>query len=404
MKLTKKLSGWLQKWGFYTDTRRKNALQKWKQQTEASIFLLEKEFDPLIARAVFNQHRSSVLYKLPDEAWVQIFGLLYQDEISFFIIRQVCRRFRRLLQSRELRHHRFSPVRSYGLPNSQNGGYLFLKSKGAVMNLVPSPAFLHEPEADAALRANICHLLHIDTFCNDCLKSDKRRRSGKLELDKGYCKFLGPGKQYYCHVCAASHPYAMFSREGKKQRTCNGVKGHVRVCEHQTISWSQMRSFLGECKAKIPRTARPDFEVEITMKACGHSDHLSHRTECHPFEVNGPAARLFYKKSGEWRVELTWEPQSGPGKFKLYQPGKFDAGEMRERFLSYRSSAARFIVPALLPNHLPEMTCFRLNECDCLSYGTDEEEILCMGSLAATNSPMNLLSELMSGFNFVHEH
>jgi hypothetical protein len=32
--------------------------------------------------------------------------------------------------------------------------------------------------------------------------------------------------------------------------------------------------------------------------------------------------RLFYKKSGGWRMELIWEPHSGPGKFKLYQPGK----------------------------------------------------------------------------------
>ncbi|VUC34829.1 unnamed protein product [Clonostachys rosea] len=190
----------------------------------------------------------------------------------------------------------------------------------------------------------------------------------------------------------------MFSPKRRMRRRCNGVKGHVRVCEHQTISWLEMTSFLKECKAKIPSTAQSHFEVDITMRACDHPDHPSHRTECHPFEANGPVARLFYKKSGEWRVELTWEPHSGPGKFKLYQPGKFDASEMRDMFRSYRSSAARFIVPELLPNHLPEMTCFRLNECDCLSYDTDEAKV------PATNSPTKLRSELMFASNFAHTH
>lgn len=48
---------------------------------------------------------------------------------------------------------------------------------------------------------------------------------------------------------------------------------------------------------------------------------------------------------------------------------------MRDLVLSYQTSAVRFIVPELVPNHLPEMTCFRLDECDCLSYGTDEEKV-----------------------------
>jgi hypothetical protein len=100
MKLTKKLSGWLQKWGFYTDTQRKDSLRKWKKQTEVSISLLQEEFDPLISRAIFNERYSLALYKLPDEVWLRIIALLYHDEISFFIIRQVCRRFRRLFATK----------------------------------------------------------------------------------------------------------------------------------------------------------------------------------------------------------------------------------------------------------------------------------------------------------------
>ncbi|CAG9944860.1 unnamed protein product [Clonostachys rosea f. rosea IK726] len=83
---------------------------------------------------------------------------------------------------------------------------------------------------------------------------------------------------------------------------------------------------------------------------------------------------------------------------------------MRDLVLSYQTSAVRFIVPELVPNHLPEMTCFRLDECDCLSYGTDEEKVRTLlhgvrkDNLAATNSPISLLSELMYGSKFVHRH
>ncbi|VUC34830.1 unnamed protein product [Clonostachys rosea] len=85
MKIVKKLSGWLQEWSFNTATRRKHALRKWKKETEASILLLEREFDPLIARAIFNERHGSALYKLPDDVCADGFVDFY-NRANFVVI------------------------------------------------------------------------------------------------------------------------------------------------------------------------------------------------------------------------------------------------------------------------------------------------------------------------------
>ncbi|KAF5011671.1 hypothetical protein FDECE_2246 [Fusarium decemcellulare] len=63
--------------------------------------------DPLIARQVYNWE-NSYLYRLPDELIIDILRELRDDETSFFCLRQVSRRWRRLINDAELKNPSFS--------------------------------------------------------------------------------------------------------------------------------------------------------------------------------------------------------------------------------------------------------------------------------------------------------
>ncbi|VUC21917.1 unnamed protein product [Clonostachys rosea] len=335
---------WLHKWGFFTDTRRKQVLYRWQEESKSVISKMENEMDPFIARLVYNERYSTKLYQLPDGIFLRIFEFLYQDDASIFILRQICRRFRLILKSPQFSFHRFRPSTNYEVPNVQNRGELFLPCPKPSGKPLPSPPLLVETEKDAALRAKIAILLHIDSYCVYCLKRERPERRASPRGGLGFCNLL------------------LF-------RPSTDMMGHVRLCEHQVISWMELRSFLTYSSARIPANSDPDFEFEVDIKTCRHIEH--HHGRC---IQNGPRACLFYRKTGQWRLELTWEPHSGLGTFKLYRPGKFNAIEMRTMFRRYRNSAAQYMVPEIVPGVLPEMTCFRVGECDCLSYG-DEEKV-----------------------------
>ncbi|CAH0044662.1 unnamed protein product [Clonostachys solani] len=48
--------------------------------------------------------------------------------------------------------------------------------------------------------------------------------------------------------------------------------------------------------------------------------------------------------------------------------------EMRNMLRRYRHSTAQHMVPEIVPSVLPEMTCSRVGECDCLSYSYGDED------------------------------
>ncbi|CAG9988203.1 unnamed protein product [Clonostachys byssicola] len=344
------------------ETHRRQRIMEWRRETDAVISSLEEEFDPLIARGVFNMRYSSKLYQLPDEIWLQIIGHVAPSRESFFMLRQVCRRFRTLMEGPDFRDHRFTSEHDCDRIHC-DGRETFCPGSGFVPGL-PS-ALRHRyrlPMTRGWLQDKVGELLHIDTLCVRCSKLASFNSQYNSR-----CKFHEESQRGLCHD-GTSCPLFMFRHTNIQHRSCIGTKGYVRLCEHKKIKWKEVKKHLVECR-KVIESKRGLQDHRVVVKQCNHP---SHRTAgCS--EATGPEATLVLSKQGAYTLNLKWSPHSGTGAFPSYQNGQIKASEMRDMFRKYRREGAGFIVPEMAHGQLPEMTCFPLGECTCLNYGSDEE-------------------------------
>lgn len=65
---------------------------RWREQVQEKLSLLEKNMDPLAARAQYN-FENSPIYSTPDEIFLMVMRYLNdEDKAAFFSLRQVSRR------------------------------------------------------------------------------------------------------------------------------------------------------------------------------------------------------------------------------------------------------------------------------------------------------------------------
>jgi hypothetical protein len=83
-------------------------------------------------------------------------------------------------------------------------------------------------------------LLQKDAFCQPCQAAIMAGDSGR-----GWTRLRQP---LYCGGCKRHHPTILFSVGQRwntdEQRVCIGREGHVRVCQHKTLSWSDVAEAL----------------------------------------------------------------------------------------------------------------------------------------------------------------
>lgn len=163
---------------------------------------------------MYNEQYCSALYILPEEILIRVLEILYQDEVSIFILRHVSGKFRLLLKLPQFQHHRFAPPNSCTMATAKNGGDILFEDPVTLRKSLPSPPRLVETEEDAALRAQIAILLHIDSYCIRCLEWDRPERRGEPRLCQGYCKFRTVYTYtHYCNACDLKQPCPLFSKE-----------------------------------------------------------------------------------------------------------------------------------------------------------------------------------------------
>uniref|UniRef100_A0A8H7NR29 F-box domain-containing protein n=1 Tax=Bionectria ochroleuca TaxID=29856 RepID=A0A8H7NR29_BIOOC len=370
--LKKKFDALFQRNKTVKETHRRQRIREWRKEIDAVISSLEEEFDPLVARGVFNVRHSSKLYQLPDEIWLQIIGHVSPNRQSFFMLRQVCRRFRVLMEGHEFRDHRFTSHHDCDRVHC-DGRETFCPGSGFVPGL-PFPFGSRPryrlPLTRGWLQDRVGELLHIDTLCMRCSKLVWLNQQHNSR-----CKFWEEGQHGRCHD-GTSGPLPKHLYHGFRRRSCIGTRGFVRLCEHKTIKWKEVKKHLVECRKVI----EDDGSLQsygVVVKQCNHPSHQTARCD----EATGPKCTLVLIKSGAYVLNLEWSPHSGIGAFPSYQHGQFKASEMRDKFRQYRREGAGLIVPEMAPGQLPEMTCFPLGECTCLSYGSNEEtEMVLYGS------------------------
>lgn len=223
------------------------------------------------------------------------------------------------------------------MPTAQNGGDILFEDPVTLRKSLPSPPRLVETEEDAALRAHLAILLHIDSYCIRCLEWDRPKRRGEPRLCQGYCNFraLYP-YTHHCNACDLSQPWPMFSKEERRKtgpyerRDCNGVLGNVRLCEHEVITWALMRVCLSQCQTMAARVdSGPDSVFEVDVKTCLHASHQ--HAAC---ASNTPRARLIFHNTGRWRLVLSWEPHSGPVTFSPTTQGSLTLWRCATNFVN----------------------------------------------------------------------
>ncbi|KAH6874869.1 hypothetical protein B0T10DRAFT_386630, partial [Thelonectria olida] len=292
--------------------------------------------DPLVARAIYNETYSPLL-RLPNELICQIMREASTDNLSFYCLRQVSRRLRMVSHLREFRQHPFSTYRERNRCKGQN--MLCNKIGYPGLLLLGSVWAGDETRMLEDLRARIRR----DLYCKSCLW--KQRDS--------VCKFKVAHNDAYCSGCRKDHPRSMFSPEERtkdpKDRICIGREGHIRLCDHEVITWADLEPYLALCLAK------GSWETSKYLIRC--CKDKSHEPACKA-QMSWPGAELVYEGFGSYHLKLSWHPHTGPSAFTTCSNGHIQAFEMRSVIQRYRREGARYLLPPGSAIDLPEMRCF----------------------------------------------
>lgn len=313
--------------------------------------------DPLLASAFYNFNYSLVL-DLPEELLLKILRCLFRERsgrdpssvIAFFCLRQVCRRFRRIIDDWEFRLHPFS---------TYNRCQHCRTSISSTMAHLGNPAFgrhCFEQSVNLQRAQGLVECLQRDHLCKNCQVGAQRRR---IAGHSTVCKFAARNDQdwLHCSDCNADHPSSLFSpyeRQRPRMRQCIAREGRVRLCQHMTISWEDIESTLA---------GGIEDERIVNVKGCNHA---THSRGCFIPSL-GPLAYLLISPGGTVSLGIQWSVHSGPMLGGDVACGAYSAKEMRAVVRELRRDTGRFIVPEQARGHLPEMEAFG-NDCDCLTF------------------------------------
>lgn len=315
--------------------------------------------DSLVAVSMYNSYYSPI-YHLPPEIFLMIIRQLYHDGPTFFCLRQVSRLFRKLINSKEFQGHIFP---TYYHPGNANGEprsgwckemHNFRRTISHTIRLGFNGTYRTQLE-------EICTRLRRDALCITCQENHRLRPRDRFNISR---TLFSRSTFLHCSGCRHDHPKSMFSTAHQKTRPrgtriCIGREGHIRLCEHEVITWADVESHLIQWKAK-PQSYSD--VLQTTIKYC--TDPI-HNFGCKP---SPPLARLTVYDKESARLELSWEPHTGPYPFTAFPGNPIKALEMRAIARKYRLNATRFIAPEQAAGHLPEMECFPFGKCDCLCY------------------------------------
>ncbi|KAK8065837.1 hypothetical protein PG997_012584 [Apiospora hydei] len=185
--------------------------------------------------------------KIPDEIVLRILHAV-PDKISILVLRQTCRRLRRLCED---------PTLEYKLPILlSTAPFIASFHQGSGSPLQDEVCRLG-PEDDARSSANLgdkkaweyCQLLWRDRVCDDCTELRRDPAAYERALRRVYQTML-------CSGCKAYHPVFLFSRverqKGPSRRVCIGRQGQIRLCQHKMVEWQHLAGYGSSSNGHTP--------------------------------------------------------------------------------------------------------------------------------------------------------
>ncbi|KAJ0140086.1 hypothetical protein HZ326_17014 [Fusarium oxysporum f. sp. albedinis] len=324
----------------------------------------------------------STLQRLPDEILLMIVSCMSDPDdkpslFTFFALRQVSRRFRRLLQAEDFITHPFSHKGccqlcsdgckdKYLSPICPPGGrHCFdYKSFGDVQNEIMDGNVSTEGGWGAG---GFCEFIRSYTTCKNCQESREDR------IKAGYsttCKFsaCNPQDFLHCHSCETDHPSLCFSQDQAKLpngRVCIANEGYIRICEHKTLTRADIQLLL-------PSEVHEDRPLFVT--SC---DHPEHKVPCnYNFDYTDQAPRVFATNYGGCGIMLhiLWQGHSGSDRSILHQSGYLHRHKLNDSLRKIRQNGGQLFLPQRGPNALPEWNA--ISEIDRSEVVSTEEDLV----------------------------
>ncbi|KAF5586662.1 uncharacterized protein FSUBG_12049 [Fusarium subglutinans] len=321
----------------------------------------------------------SMLQRLPDELLLMIVSGISDPNdksslFAFFALRQVSRRFRRLLHADDFIHHPFS---RQGCCQMCADGY---KDKYTSPICPPGGrhCFDYKPgggvyRVQGALKTKgvwgaggLGDFIRSYTTCKNCQESREDR------IKAGYsttCKFSPCDSEelLHCHSCERDHPSSCFSQDQAKLpngRVCIAHEGYIRICDHKTLTRADI-------KLLLPSEVPEDRPVFVT--SC---DHPEHKVSCNDsFDYTDQTPRVFAAKSdGLVMLHILWQVHSGSDRTLLHQSGYLHRHKLNNSLRKIRQNGGHLFLPQRGPNTLPEWSV--ISEIDRSEVVSSEEDLI----------------------------
>ncbi|KAF5987544.1 hypothetical protein FBULB1_1933 [Fusarium bulbicola] len=271
----------------------------------------------------------SMLQRLPDEVLLRIVSGISDPNdksslFAFFALRQVSRRFRRLLQAEDFVNHPFSRKGccqmcadgcndKYTSPICPPGGHhcFGYKSVGEVQKIGLKGPFKIKGVWGAG---GFGDFIRSYTTCKNCQKSREHRIKADYSTT---CKF-GPchsEELLHCHSCERDHPPSCFSQDQAKLpsgRVCIANEGYIRICGHKTLTRAEIKLLL--------LSEVPDY-TPVFVTSCEHPEH---KVSCNGnFDYTDQTPRVFAIKTNDLGIMLhvLWQGHSGSDRSILHESG-----------------------------------------------------------------------------------
>ncbi|KAK3994263.1 hypothetical protein QBC44DRAFT_236421 [Cladorrhinum sp. PSN332] len=287
---------------------------------------------PFVAAAQHNDQNSPI-YRLPRPLLVQL--MRHLDPVSLECLRRTGRRFLQIFdRCKEWPTYRMYP---WSAPN-----------------LVVSMS--------AFQRQRLLELLAKDAYCTKCQES--LRAPDRTERVAKAVRYL------HCSGCQRDHPACLFAPEQRSKtresRLCVGRTGHVRLCAHSTVTWSQVvtaaqknpskTQVITKCKIKThsrPCQWRRGGVFGRIFRSNNHGSLLEYPLLLYKLRTTGPT------------ISLHWTAHMNLGS---RDETACTSAALHDRFALLRGQQGHFICPEVAPGQIVESRIFDPHSCDCVKY------------------------------------
>jgi hypothetical protein len=297
----------------------------------------------------YSRSEPSMLQRLPDEILLMIVSYISgpRDEgslFAFFALRQVFRRFSRLLQAEDFITHPFSRKRccqmcSDGFKDKHtsqfqlNGPHCFQYTSVREVKVIGGDVRTKRRWRPGRL----ADFIRRSTTC----KNYQDNREARIKA--GYpatCKFSHSHSEelLHCHSCDMDHPPLCFSEDQAKLRggrVCIANEGCIRICEHKKLTRADIKL--------LPGGVPDDGLVFVT--SCDRPDHKVPCSDNSEYIDQTPSVFVTNPGGSGVILNVLWRGHSGSDRSILHSSGYLNRHQLYDSLRKIGQNGGYLLLP-----------------------------------------------------------